>query len=87
MAGSVMTIQSSIKPDFKVWFTAQEMADAAACDLLPGIPTTKQGINDLARREDWQRYHALVQSEKGRGGTITRYHVDLLPIDVRLCAL
>ncbi|MDG9793854.1 hypothetical protein, partial [Brucella anthropi] len=60
----------------QMWFTAQEMADAAEQGLLPGIPATKQGVNDLARRENWSRYHALVKTETGRGGTITRYHID-----------
>ena len=79
-----MTIQTPIQSEFKVWFTAQEMADAAECGLLQGVPASRQGVNDLARRENWHRYHALVKSEKGRGGTITRYHLDLLPIDIRL---
>lgn len=76
-------LQAAVKDELQVWFTAQEMAEAAANGVLTGIPATKQGINDLARRENWQRYHALVKSEKGRGGTITRYHIDLLPLDVR----
>lgn len=82
-----MTIQTPIQSEFKVWFTAQEMADAADCGLLRGVPTTKRGVNDLAERENWSRYHALVKSEKGRGGTITQYHLDLLPLDVRLTYL
>ena len=71
----------------QMWFTAQEMADAAEQGLLPGIPTTKQGVNDLARRENWSQYHALIKTETARGGTITRYHIDVLPLDVRLCYL
>lgn len=69
----------------QLWFTAQELADAAETGILLDIPRTAQGINDLARREDWQRYHALVKTEKARGrnGTLTRYHIDLLPLHVR----
>jgi len=71
-----------------MWFTAQEMADAARDGLLPGLPESKQGINDLARRENWSRYHALVRPRGGReGGGGFEYHIDVLPIDVRLCYL
>lgn len=72
----------------QLWFTAQEMADAAEQKLLPGIPATKQGINDLARRENWSRYHALVRPRGGReGGGGFEYHIDILPLDIRLCYL
>lgn len=72
----------------QMWFTAQEMADAARDGLLPGLPESKQGINDLARRENWSRYHALVRPRGGReGGGGFEYHIDVLPIDVRLCYL
>jgi transposase InsO family protein len=71
----------------QVWFTAAEIAERAAAGDMPGLPETKRGVNDLAERENWQRYHALVKTETGVGGTITRYHLDLLPLDVRLCYL
>ncbi|MBA5777441.1 DDE-type integrase/transposase/recombinase [Stappia sp. F7233] len=71
----------------QMWFTAQEIAEAAKAGELPGLPATKRGVNDLADREGWHRYHAQVRCETGRGGTITRYHLDLLPLDVRLCYL
>ena len=79
-----MTIQSTIKPDFKLWFTLQEFADAAKAGLFCGVPSDKASVWRMAERENWQQYSALVKIEKGRGGTITRYHIDLLPIDVRL---
>ena len=70
----------------QMWFTAQEMADAAEQGLLPGIPTSKRGINDLADREKWSQYHALVRPRGGReGGGGNEYHIDVLPLDVRLC--
>jgi len=87
MAGDLMNIQSSIKAELQLWFTAQELADAAEAGIIIGVPSTKQGVNDLARRENWQRYRALVQADKARGGTITRYHVNLLPLDVRIAYL
>ncbi|MDG9793851.1 DNA-binding protein, partial [Brucella anthropi] len=61
----------------QMWFTAQEMADAARDGLLPGLPESRQGINDLARRENWSRYHALVRPRGGReGGGGFEYHID-----------
>lgn len=72
----------------QMWFTAQEMADAARDGLLPGLPESKRGINDLADRENWSRYHALVRPRGGReGGGGFEYHIDVLPLDVRLCYL
>jgi transposase InsO family protein len=68
----------------QVWFTAAEIASLAAAGDMPGMPATKRRVNALAERESWHRFHALVKSEAGVGGTITRYHLDLLPLDVRL---
>jgi putative transposase len=82
-----MNAQTPITADLKAWFTAQELADAADAGVLIGIPTTKRKINEKAERENWHRYRALVKTEKGRGGTITRYHINLLPVDVRIAYL
>lgn len=82
-----MNIQAPIKAEMQIWFTAQEFADAAEAGIIIGIPTTKQGVNDQARREDWNRYRAYVKTEKGRGGTITRYHINQLSLDVRIAYL
>ncbi|MFT4162825.1 DDE-type integrase/transposase/recombinase [Shinella sp.] len=82
-----MNIQAPIKAEAKLWFTAQEFADAADAGIIIGIPASKRGINDLAEREKWQRYRALVKTKKGRGGTITHYHINLLPVDVRVAYL
>lgn len=79
-----MNAHTPIKPVLQTWFTAQEFADAAKVGAITGIPATKQGINDLVRRENWHRYHALLKMETGRGGTIARYHIDLLSTAVRV---
>ncbi len=71
----------------QLWFTAAEIADLASKGDLPGMPTTKRGVNDLADRESWH-CHALVRHRPGReGGGGFEYHLDLLPLDVRLCYL
>ena len=68
----------------QVWFTAAEIAERAATGDMPGMPTHKVSVLRTIEREEWHRHHALVKVETGRGGTITRYHLDLLPLDVRL---
>lgn len=82
-----MNVQVAIKAELQVWFTLQDFADGAKAGLFPGLPTDKASIWRIAERENWARYHALVKAEKGRGGTITRYHIDLLPLDVRVLYL
>ena len=49
------------------WFTTAELA---ALDL-PGIPETRQGVEAMAKREEWQHPAAegrLWRRRKGRGG-------------------
>ena len=82
-----MNVQTPIKAELKIWFTLQEFADAAKAGLFPGLPVDKSSIWRIAERENWTRYHALVKKEKGRGGEIIRYHIDLLPLDVRVLYL
>lgn len=84
MAGDLMNIQGLVKADIQLWFTAQEFADASKSGVFVGLPTDKRNIDRMIARENWQRYHALVKVEKGRGGIITRYHINLLPLDVRI---
>lgn len=59
----------------KFWLTSSEIADLA----LPGMPTTRQNVVELAKREDWARFSALCRQRDGRGGGL-EYHVNLLPI-------
>ncbi|WP_208987010.1 DDE-type integrase/transposase/recombinase [Stappia sp. TSB10P1A] len=68
----------------QVWFTAAEIASLAAAGDMPGMPETKRGVNALADRESWHRYHALVRQRSGSEGSGYEYHLDLLPLDVRL---
>ena len=68
----------------KVWFTPQEIADLAGAGSLPGLPATKRGIALLIERERWDRHHAQIRRRRDRGGTITEYHIDLLPLGARL---
>src|SRR3569832_1951152 len=49
------------------WYSASDLAGR------PGIPGTKQGINDRAKRENWQR-----SRRQGRGGGY-EYHLTSLP--------
>ncbi|MGY6246656.1 DNA-binding protein [Bosea thiooxidans] len=63
----------------KLWLTSSEIADLA----LPGIPTTRKGVVELAEREDWARFSALCRQRAGRGGGL-EYHVNLLPVGARV---
>lgn len=69
----------------KMWFTAQELADASAQCLFRDLPATKMGILKLADREGWDRHHALVRRRPGReGGGGFEYHIEQLPLSIRL---
>ncbi len=63
----------------KAWWTAQELALQA----LPGLPTTKRKINEVAAQQGWaSRTNAngdrLARAKKGRGGG-QEYHYSVLP--------
>lgn len=66
------------KPGAQQWFSAAELAELA----LPGLPSTKRGVLDLALREGWASARAevgsLVRKRAGRGGGL-EYHAALLP--------
>lgn len=64
------------------WWTAADLASRA----LPGIPSSKRGVNKLAQREGWPQRraadgHLLVRSAKAGG---VEYHVTLLPEAARI---
>ncbi|SFD72511.1 Mu transposase, C-terminal [Bosea sp. CRIB-10] len=63
----------------KLWLTSSEIADLA----LPGMPTTRQNVVELAKREDWARFSAFCRQRAGRGGGL-EYHVNLLPVAARI---
>lgn len=61
------------------WFSAAELAELK----LPGLATTKRGVQQVAEREGWAQAScdvrgALARPRRGRGGG-TEYHLSLLP--------
>ena len=54
------------------WFSAKELTGIA------GLPSSPQGINQMARREKW-----VSQRRKGVQGKAVEYHIDSLPPGVR----
>lgn len=63
----------------KAWWTAHELA----LQTLPGLPTTKRKINEVAAQQGWaSRTNAngdrLARDKKGRGGGL-EYHYSVLP--------
>jgi transposase InsO family protein len=65
-------------PD-QVWWSAAELAEAG----LPDVPNTKRGVNDMAKREGWDRQEGKVRRRKARGGGL-EYHFTVLPMRARL---
>ena len=59
-------------PD-QLWWTIDELVAAA----LPGLPSSKRGIN--MRAEDWRRQPKCTRPKPGRGGG-WQYHWTVLPI-------
>lgn len=65
------------------WFSAAQLAELS----LPALPTTKQGVLDLAVEEDWYNRRAadgspLTRSRPSRGGG-QQFHVSVLPLEAR----
>lgn len=63
----------------KAWWTAHELA----LQTLPGLPTTKRKVNEVAAQQGWaSRTNAngapLARARKGRGGG-QEYHYTVLP--------
>ncbi|WP_369309023.1 DNA-binding protein [Providencia rettgeri] len=56
---------------YKEWLTAKELIG------LQGLPMTTQGINAMARRENW-----TCRKRKGIQGKALEYHISSLPIDI-----
>lgn len=56
------------------WWTAAEIADAR----LPDLPATKQGVNEISRRENWRAHPGKARRRAGRGGG-WEYHFSLFP--------
>ncbi|WP_275076386.1 DNA-binding protein [Providencia rettgeri] len=56
---------------YKEWLTAKELVG------LQGLPMTTQGINAMARRENW-----ICRKRKGIQGKALEYHINSIPIDI-----
>lgn len=52
----------------KEWFSAKELIHS------PGLPSSTQGINQMARRQGWKHRRRL-----GVQGKALEYHIDSLP--------
>lgn len=66
--GSPAGVSSS---DRERWYSALELAG------MPGLPTTKRGVNDLATRDAWP-----FRDRAGRGGG-REYPLSILPVETR----
>lgn len=53
----------------KEWFSTNELAG------IEGLPSTKQGVNQKARREQW-----VTRKRNGIQGKALEYHIDSLPM-------
>lgn len=67
----------------KGWFTLQQFADMG----LPGLPSSKQGMHQLALQGDWTNLKSadgeqLARKRQAKGGGM-EYHVSLLPAEAR----
>ncbi|UOA25932.1 DDE-type integrase/transposase/recombinase [Pseudosulfitobacter sp. DSM 107133] len=66
-----------------LWVSAQQIADAAAAGLMPGLPTAKRRVNELAVRERWAETGLSRVREGREGGGGLEYHIDVLPAPAR----
>ncbi|MEL7114008.1 MAG: DNA-binding protein [Pseudomonadota bacterium] len=61
----------------QIWWTTSDLAAAA----LPGLPTTRQGIDRLART-DWRPQADFARRREGKGGG-WEYNWQILPLLAR----
>ncbi|MCC5965522.1 MAG: DDE-type integrase/transposase/recombinase [Natronohydrobacter sp.] len=61
------------------WLTLAEIADAG----LPGLPSTRRGLAEKARRNGWAARPGLARERRGMGGGL-EYSIDLLPEEARV---
>lgn len=69
------------------WLTAEEISQLT----LPGVPSAKRKVNELAKREGWkERRNAagelMSRRRNGRGGGF-EYHISLLPMRAQVALL
>jgi putative transposase len=63
----------------RTWWSPREIAEAAACHRVRGVPTTERGVRQLAAREGWDGWPATKQRRReGKGGG-REYHLSVLP--------
>ena len=67
---------NGLSPD-KVWWTSADIADAR----LPGMPSTRQGVEKLARKDGW-RGSSFSKPREGRGGGWL-YNWQLFPVSAQ----
>lgn len=72
-------------PALKLWYSAQEIADAARRLGVDGVPTSKRGIAGLIARHNWDAAPDTLSRPRGgrEGGGGREYHFDLLPAALR----
>lgn len=80
-------IETFAQKQLASWLTADEIAALN----LPGLPSTKRRVNELAKREGWKdRLNAagepMARRRKGRGGGY-EYHISLLPMRAQVVLL
>lgn len=63
----------------KLWYSAAELAELA----LPNFAQTKRGVNLVADRKGWNAHPRLARPRTGLGGGM-EYHIEILPLDVRM---
>ena len=64
----------------KLWLTSSEIAALG----LPGLPASRQNVDETAKRERWADFSAYCRPrEKKKGGGV-EYHVNLLPVGARI---
>ncbi|MGK2740565.1 transposase domain-containing protein [Tepidicaulis sp. LMO-SS28] len=80
-------METFAQKDNPSWLTAEEIAALN----LPGLPSTKRKVNELAKREGWKdRRNAagelMSRRRKGRGGGF-EYQISLLPMRAQVALL
>jgi transposase InsO family protein len=66
----------------KPWWTAREIAEAG----LPDLPTTRQGVDQLAKKLGWDAHPTLSRARAGRGGGV-EFNWQLLPVRAQAALL
>lgn len=64
------------------WWNSTELAGSG----LPDVPETRQGVDDMARRENWRAHPQFARRRAGRGGG-WEYHWKLLPLRAQTALL